>query len=33
LKELEVLARALAIYHSGRKVAESEKLANLWRAV
>lgn len=33
LKEFEVLARAFAIYHSGKKVADSENLTNLWRVV
>jgi hypothetical protein len=33
LKELEVLARAIALFHSGAKLPESDKLANLWHAL
>jgi hypothetical protein len=33
LKELEVLSRAIAIFHAGAKLPESDKLANLWHAL
>lgn len=33
LKELEVLSRAIAIFHAGAKLPEGDKLANLWHAL
>lgn len=33
LRELEVLARAIALFHAGAKLPESDKLANLWHAL
>lgn len=33
LRELEVLARALALYHSGAKLPENDRLAALWRVL
>jgi hypothetical protein len=33
LKELEVLSRAIALFHAGAKLPESDKLANIWHAL
>jgi hypothetical protein len=33
LKELEVLARAITLLHSGVKINDGDKVAALWRAL